>query len=944
MSPRGNLLRCMLLALLLLVANPLRAAITEVAATTAIGANGTTASLSIAVPAGTLANDVLLVQISASKASETITPPAGWTLIRSETATLLGAGMTQALYYRVATGTESASYSFGVSIPTWVAGSMINFRGVSTSSPIFGHSGQGGVLLLATAPAVASCPVGAMQVGLFGFNTGALGLTIGVGLFPYASTTTNPVLGVTIVNGGNVMGAAGTCPAVTTLAVSVTANVAQQVVLRPAVVPVTIDHFELNPPTTGITCQPQNITVKACMDTACTSLYSGSVSVTLGPASAWGSASSQTLSNGTGTYAFQPLIPGSYTLSVLSSNPTAVGATTCPTGGNGTCTIQIYNSGLVFNPPTYVLPNLVSGINSATITVAALGSDPASKQCIPALANVTRTVSFWSSYLNPASGTRALTLIANPNGAATTNTLLGISPGTPVLLTFNASGQAQIQLNYPDVGQVGLNTSYVGSVATADLGLSLTGSASFYTKPYTLALSNIKRTSDNSSPPSNPTGPSSALFARAGDALTMTVTAKNFAGQATPNFGKETPAQGVVLTSTLVAPAAGTNPAVLPASGSSQFGGYYLNSGFSGGAVTLTDLVWNEVGIMQLVPHVANASGLGYFTLGDLGSGDGSVQTPSANLGRFAPHHFAMGTPTLTNRADLSCSPASTFTYLDEPLSAQFQLTAQAAANQTTRNYDSTLGFAKLVSTTSLGLAAANIAGGSVQPLNSRLTVTAQTVNWSSGVANVSPTLKIARAANPDGPYLNSYIGTAPGDSDMTALASSALNIDTQSSGSANHASLGSTILRYGRLKLSNALGSDQLDLPVPAILESWNNGFTQNRDDNCTVVLPSGIGVASLGNYTGGLNAGNMGASHINFGTAPARAIQGKVALSLLRPAGTVKGSVDITIDLAANGFSYLKGILAAGNFNASLMPWARAAFGLYASRQPMIYLRENY
>jgi uncharacterized repeat protein (TIGR01451 family) len=210
------------------------AAITEVAATTAIGANGSTSALSLTVPAGTVINDVLLVQIAASNQTETITPPTGWTAIRSNSQTLLGAGMTQALFYRVATGTESASYSFSVSAATWVAGSMTTFRGVSTTAPIFGSNGQGGVLLLDTAPAVASCQAGAMQVFFFGFNTGALGLTIGVGLTPFATTTTNPVLGVTILNGGVTLASAGSCASNTTLAVSVTANIGQQVVLTPA--------------------------------------------------------------------------------------------------------------------------------------------------------------------------------------------------------------------------------------------------------------------------------------------------------------------------------------------------------------------------------------------------------------------------------------------------------------------------------------------------------------------------------------------------------------------------------------------------------------------------------------------------------------------------------------------------------------------------------------
>ncbi|GAB3248876.1 DUF6701 domain-containing protein [Chitinimonas naiadis] len=941
MSYLTGLFRCALMLLMLSAAQGF-AAITEIAATTAISSNATALAIAVPVPAGTVSGDVLIAQIAASKASETITAPAGWTAIRSNSQTLLSAGMTQAIFYRVAGASEPASYSFSLSSATWVAGSMITFRGVDNSSPIFGHSGAGGVLLLSTIPAIASCPAGTMQVALFGFNTGALGLTIGAGITPYATTTTNPVLGVTILNGGKLLASAGSCPSLTTLAVSVTANVGQQVALNPAVPPVTIHHFELNPPITGLTCKPANITIKACMDAACSSVYNGAVLVTLSPLTGWTNGVAQTLISGTGTYPFQPMSPGSYTLSVSSSTPAFSNTTTCPSGGNGSCTIQVYDSGLVFNPPSYTLPNMVAGINSSTITVAALGADPATQQCVPSFANVSRVVSFWAAYTNPNSGSKAVSLTANPAGVASTAALGGSAPGTPFVLAFNGSGQAQIRLNYADVGQLSLNAAYTGTLLNGDLGLSMSGSGSIVVKPYTLVLSNIKRTSTGAAPPSNPTTASSPLFARAGDALTMTVTAQASGGAVTPNFGKETPTQGAVLIAGLVSPVGGTLATAQTTAGASQFGGYLLNTGYSGGAATLTDLAWNEVGIMTLTPHVGSISGLGYLGIGDLGSGDGSVLTASANLGRFAPHHFSVSSPVLSNRADLSCVPASSFTYLGEPLRAQMQLTAQAAAGQTTRNYDGTLGYAKLVSSASLGLDAIDITGAIRTPFAARLSVTSQAVSWASGVATAATLFSIARATAPDGPYLNVYAGIAPVDSDSTALASSALNLDTTNSGSLNHLSLGTSVLRYGRLKLSNALGSDQLDLPIPAVVESWSNGFTQNRNDNCTLITPNGVGVASLGNYQGGLNASNMGISHVSYGATVAN--QGKIVLSLLRPGANVRGSVDLTLDLDAYGFSYLKGVAAGGNFNVSLMPWARATLGLYDLKQPLIYLRENY
>ena len=88
-------------------------AITYRASTTANNGGGAN-TLAIARPAGTVANDVLLAKVTFY--GNTITPPAGWTLIR-RTDVMTAAG--QAVYYRVAAGAAPASYTwnFGSSQP-----------------------------------------------------------------------------------------------------------------------------------------------------------------------------------------------------------------------------------------------------------------------------------------------------------------------------------------------------------------------------------------------------------------------------------------------------------------------------------------------------------------------------------------------------------------------------------------------------------------------------------------------------------------------------------------------------------------------------------------------------------------------------------------------------------------------------------------------------------
>lgn len=85
-------------------------------------------------------------------------------------------------------------------------------------------------------------------------------------------------------------------------------------------------------------------------------------------------------------------------------------------------------------------------------------------------------------------------------------------------------------------------------------------------------------------------------------------------------------------------------------------------------------------------------------------------------FGRFVPHHFALSSMFFTNRSDLSCSPRSSFTYMDEPMTAQFTLTAQSALlNSTTANYAGNFARMALGTPAIFDLRALNSYGASVQ-------------------------------------------------------------------------------------------------------------------------------------------------------------------------------------------------------------------------------------
>jgi Putative Ig domain len=138
-------------------------------ATTASGANQS--NLIVNVPSGTTTGDLLIAAVNI-RTIRTISTPAGWTLIRTTTRTN---NLRQAVYYRVATASQPASYTWTFSgTVTGTAGTILRYEGASTTSPIVTHSGRTNgsstsILTSSISPNVSNT----MLVGLFGIRNGA---------------------------------------------------------------------------------------------------------------------------------------------------------------------------------------------------------------------------------------------------------------------------------------------------------------------------------------------------------------------------------------------------------------------------------------------------------------------------------------------------------------------------------------------------------------------------------------------------------------------------------------------------------------------------------------------------------------------------------------------------------------------------------------------------
>jgi MSHA biogenesis protein MshQ len=759
--------------------------------------------------------------------------------------------------------------------------------------------------------------------------------------------------------------------------------VAAKNITRPCLL---IDHYRVQNNASGVNCQAEPVTITAhTVAHAATSADGQTITITANRVSgAAGTHGDFALTTGTGilnngaaddgvaTYTFgvgENSVVLSYKNTwVQTVNFAVTDGVVTDTMGTASADAG-YNQDLAFvnsgfritdggaTPAAATIATQTAGTTSATYGLQAIRTDTNTGACVGVFASGTDvTVDLASQCNNPiaciagqnvtiTNNAVAGTIAPNPNAAVTTYTSRS--------LRFGANSQALFTLNYPDVGAISLYARYSIPLGTGpSSGNLMTGTSnSFVVKPAGFTIANtapnqIKRTSDGFVNPAAASAAGTAFIA-AGDNFSVTVTAVNSSGAATPNYGKEISPETVMLTPNLVGGLGLTNNPTL--TNPTAFGG------FSGGSATGTTFGWGDVGIITLTPSVGDAD---YLGAGDV------TGTASGNVGRFYPKNFVLtGTSTLTNRSAASCSPASIFTYMGEGLSLGFTLVARNASGVTTQNYSGA--FAKLGIGTFSNFVFGARSGAT--DLTTRVdSSVSPTGSWASGVAAVTAVTGIVR--NPlgtlDGPFTGLQFGIAPVDSDGVAM--SAFDFDADGNAVNERVKVGTTTeARFGRMRLNNAFGSTLLDLPLPLSIESYTSAgvFATNPDDSCTTLLGSNLRfayVAGTPNLTACETAINP-AGTINFFQGRASSTSASLApIKLIKPGSGNDGAVDVTVNLngASGNTCTAVGVASPAATNAN-KPWllgnwgtttytanptGRATFGLFKSADQFIYLREVY
>ncbi|WP_028770099.1 DUF6701 domain-containing protein [Silanimonas lenta] len=703
---------------------------------------------------------------------------------------------------------------------------------------------------------------------------------------------------------------------------------------------VEIDHFRFFHDGQGLTCGPESIVVQACLDPNCTQQVSGPIQVTLQP-SGWVGGDTQTIVSGQ-TLQLRRTTPGNVTFAVSASNPPRRPFTPdrCFVGGvqQANCNFNFADSGFIHD-----VSNHVSAVEQV-LKISAVRRDNTTQRCVPGFANVTRTVGFWSNYLNPTTGTRPVVVNGANIGTA--------SPGTNLTLAFDANGEAELRVRYADVGAVRLFSRYVGSAATEDASLVMTGQDDFIAKPKDFLLSGL--TGAFGSGGASDSG--GARFHVAGQPFTVTVTARNNDNQPTPNFGREQVPEGVRLESVLQAPAGGINPVPVASPGFGSF-----SNGVASGQWR-----WDEVGIISLVPRLADGDYLGYGTPAQPAPGNTPDVVGSAlpNVGRFIPARLAItpNTPTL-----MPACAAGGFGYTGQEFgfAAAPELTVRAlnALGNTTQNYvDAGPGnaFWKFPGTMA-NRSYTSTATGTVALLSrttngGNATLSEQTAAPFDGTGRVTISgdrLTYARPTTPEAPFEAQITLTLPA-ADLTD--SDGVCHDVAPFGSCDPLSIpgiAGTSQRWGRIAMTNAFGPELSDLRVPMRAEFYNGTtFVPNPNDVCSAVaiapfvdvnagdtlVPADTCVQDSGSPgASGRGCAAPGPGDRRFTATPGVGNPGNYVLWLRAPGAGRVGVLDVTATVPDWLRFDWRG-------TGPVAPTARIGFGVYQGDRRAIHEREVY
>jgi hypothetical protein len=1001
-------------------------------------------SITIAMPAGTIQDDVMIASVAVTPSTTTITPPSGWTLVRRMDN---GSATTNSLavYRKAAGASEPAAYSWTLGGATAAAGGIQTFINVDTANPIDVENGQTTASGTAHAtPSVTTTVANAMVVTSHAFASSATWSVSGVTEeFDIATETPTVTAGISIVGAQARQATAGATGAKTaTASGQADRGNAHILALKPATGPLTInkpagtvagdvmvagiafnhDSVVITPPagwtlvrrvdnTDAILGLEVHYRVAGASEPASYTWLATTSSTNFryvvgGIQSFSGVDATSPINVDAGQCTPQPTPCGSSSLTHATPDVTTTVADTM------LVTHHAYESSNTWTPPT----GMTEGFDQANLaTPTTDGMSIEGNYQLQAAAGATGAKTATAAGTSDDGVTHILALKPRPPlgdfNAYETSTAAGAT--TDVIKTKRAGTTISVDIISVNAARTAIDTTFTGTVriellnASDDSGAmnSNTACRSSWTVIQTLTTSFAFATGDNGRktvsfteansypnarlrityPTTSPTltGCSTDNFAirpdtlasysvtdatwetagttrtldnstvpggtvhKAGRPFTVRATAVNGAGSpaTTTNYtGAPTP----VLTDCGASSACPSTPGTVT-----------LGSSFVAGVLTATTASYSEVGSfsMQLMDTSFSNVDAADGSPADCTATGRYVCSGTLAVGRFVPDNFAvaLNTPAFGSACGAFTYIGQKFTYATAPV---ITVTARNFAGGTSVNYAGALWQITSASLTGKSYTAATgtldtsgITG--TDPVIAAVGSGVGTLTFGSGTG-----LFFTRTT-PVAPF-DAEISLAINviDADGVAYASNPASFGAATAGNGIAFSSGKP-MRFGRLVIRNANGSQLLPLPVQVEAQYWSgaptNAFITNTLDNCTTIASDNN---AMDPYTGNLSGSPTCETAISSGGALG---MGRKTLLLAAPGSGNNGSVNLTVNLgaAASGSTCTTQGSAPGSTTTANLPhlqgnWsgsaydqnpsARATFGVYRGAEEVIFVRENF
>ena len=707
------------------------------------------------------------------------------------------------------------------------------------------------------------------------------------------------------------------------------------------------------------TCSPTTVTLTA-LDAAGKTVpsYAGTVLLTTSTgrgdwsiASATGSLVMGSANSGSATYTFNGSGSGrdngTATLRLSNAHADVLAVTAADSAVKGLAdtsgAITFLTNAFVVTPTDALGTTLVAGRGHA-FRVELWRQDPSSGACGIATGYTgARPLDGWLTRDASDPGGAAPTI----GGSALPNAPAGGTGSDNLTLTF-AAGVATFALASSDVGKYALNLRD-DSLGFAS-GTAIAGATSTLTvRPFALSVESV--TAGATTNPAATTA-SGALFTSAGSNFSATVRGVLWQSADDPsNTGSPTSGANLADNTVAASYAWPTTLAVVapftPATGvlGTLNNGAILQSAFSGGRRTVSNLQYTEVGSVSLAASAAtylNTAGV-------------SLSSPAVVVGRFRPASFAVAYNTPAFNA--GCAGGG-FTYVGAPVTYRtapvITVTAQNALGGTTRNY--TGSFWRLTNASLTGKTYSAQSGTlniAALPTTDPVIVDAGngvgTLTFSTGPTGIAFT----RGA-PSAPF-DAEIALAINviDADGVAFASNPARFGAATAGNGIAFNDGSALtandkqMLWGRLRLVSGFGSELLPVALQARAETLTaaGAYVTNAADNCTALPSAAMTLANnVETKAAGATSIRITAAASSTATiAGATLANGASTVTFSAPGAGNTGFAGFNYDLASAAATWLR-FDWAGTGSHDQNPAARADFGIFGGPRTVIYVREPW